>query len=77
MSMPLPEFSPVRLVTDRYLDSEGVGRAAIGFIIDVFDDGYHIEFSRPDGTTISWFYLEPKDIEPAPEVMANSERLNI
>jgi hypothetical protein len=68
--MPLPEFSPVRLTTDRYLASEGVGRGEIGFILDVYDDGYDVEFSRPDGTTIAWFAVTPEDIEPAPEVMS-------
>jgi hypothetical protein len=67
--MPVPEFSPVRLVTDRYL-SEGVGKGAIGFILDVYDDGYEVEFPRPDGTNIAWFAVKPEDIEPAPEVMA-------
>jgi hypothetical protein len=66
--MTLPEFSPVRLTTDRYV-SEGVGRGAIGFILDVYDDGYEVEFSRPDGTTIAWFAVKPEDVEPAPEAM--------
>ena len=69
--MPLPQFSPIRLVTDRYL-SEGVGRGAIGFILEVYDDGYEVEFSRPDGTTIAWFSVEPADVEPAPEAMYRS-----
>jgi hypothetical protein len=69
--MPLPEFSPVRLTTDNYL-SDGVGRGAIGFILDVYEDGYEVEFSRPDGTTIAWFAVKPDDIEPAPEVIATS-----
>jgi hypothetical protein len=69
--MPLPELSPVRLTTDRYL-SKGVGQGAIGFILDVYDDGYIVEFSRPDGTTIAWFSVEPGDIEPAPEAMYRS-----
>jgi hypothetical protein len=65
----LPEFSPVRLITDNYL-SEGVGRGAIGFILDILEGAYIVEFSRPDGTTIAWFPLKPEDIEPAPEVLA-------
>jgi hypothetical protein len=69
--MPLPEFSPVRLTTDRY-SSKGVGRGAIGFILDVYDDGYEVEFSRLDGTTIAWFAVEPQDIEPAPEAIATA-----
>jgi hypothetical protein len=31
-----------------------------------------VEFSRPDGTTIAWFFVEPEVIEPAPEVLAAS-----
>ncbi len=69
--MPLRMFSPVRLTTDRYA-SEGVGRGAIGFILDVFEDGYHVEFSRPDGTTIAWFFAELADVESAPEAMLRS-----
>jgi hypothetical protein len=69
--MPFPEFSPVRLTTDRFL-SKGVGRGAIGFILDVYEDGYEVEFSRPDGTTIAWFAVKSEDIEPAPEILAAS-----
>ena len=65
--MTLPQFSPIRLTTDRFLD-EGVGRGAVGFILDVFDDGYEVEFSRPeDGSTIALLFLTATDIEPAPE----------
>jgi len=71
--VPFPQFSPLRLVTDRYL-SEGVGQGAIGFILEVYDDGYEVEFSRPDGTTIAWFSVEPGDIEPAPEAMYQSSQ---
>jgi hypothetical protein len=67
--MQLPEFSPVHLTTDRYLASEGVGRGEIGFILDVYHDGYDVEFSRPDGTTIAWFAVTQDDVEPAPKVM--------
>ena len=54
--------------------SKGVGRGAIGFVLDVYDDGYEVEFSRPDGTTIAWFAVKSEDIEPAPEVLAASDR---
>lgn len=67
--MPLPEFSPIRLTTDRFIASEGVGRGAIGFILDVFAKGYIVEFSRPDGTTIAWFGVNFEDVEPGPEAM--------
>ena len=71
--MAIPEFSAVRLTTDKYL-AEGVGVGAIGFILDVFDDGYDVEFSRPeDGTTIALLFVRPADIEPAPEAALRSE----
>ncbi len=70
--MPLPQFSPIRLTTDRFVVSEGVERGAIGVILDVFDNGYIVEFSRSDGTTIAWFAVEPVDVEPAPEAMPRS-----
>ncbi len=76
--MPLPELSPVRLITDRYL-SKGVGRGDIGFILVVYDDAYEVEFSRTDGTTIAWFAVKPEDVEPAPEVvkMTSSDRPSV
>jgi hypothetical protein len=71
--MTLPQFIAARLTTDRFLD-EGVGAGAIGFIVDVFADGYDVEFSRPeDGTTIALLFLKPADIEPAPGAALRSE----
>jgi hypothetical protein len=75
--MKLPQFSAVRLTTNRYLD-EGVGSGAIGFILDVYDDGYDVEFSRPeDGSTIALLFLTQTDIEPATEVALRSERASV
>jgi hypothetical protein len=69
--MLLPEFSVIRLRTDRYL-SEGVGGGAIGVILEVGELGYITEFSRPDGTTIALMFLEPEDVELAPEFMTTT-----
>ena len=75
--MVLRQFSAVRLTTDRFLD-EGVSVGAIGFILDIFDDGYDVEFSRPeDGSTIALLFLKPADIEPAPEAALRSERTSV
>lgn len=75
--MTLPQFSAVRLTTDRYLD-EGVGVGAIGFILDVFDEAYDVEFSRPeDGSTIALLFLKAPDIEPAPEAALRSEHASV
>ena len=75
--MVLRQFSAVRLTTDRFLD-EGVGVGAIGFSLDIFDDGYDVEFSRPeDGSTTAVLFLKPADIEPAPEAALRSERTSV
>jgi hypothetical protein len=75
--MKLPLFSAVRLTTNRYLN-EGVGGGAIGFILDVYDDGYDVEFSRPeDGSTIALLFLTQTDIEPAAEVVLRSESASV
>lgn len=71
--LKLPEFSAIRLTTDHYLD-EGVGIGAIGIIVDVYEDGYDVEFSRAeDGLTIALLFLTEADIEPAPEAALRSE----
>jgi hypothetical protein len=75
--MPLPRFSAVRLTTDRFLN-EGVGRGAVGFILDVYDDVYDVEFSRPeDGTTIALLFLKAADLEPAPEAALRPEHASV
>ena len=73
--MPLDSLTVVRLVSDRYRD-EGVPAGAIGVILDVYDDAYEVEFSRPDGTTIAWFAVGQVEVEPAvgPEVAKAGSR---
>ena len=66
--MPFPEFSPVRLTTDRYID-RGVGKGALGFVLEVYDGAYEVEFSRPDGITIAWFAVEAAELELADDVV--------
>jgi ATP-dependent exoDNAse (exonuclease V) alpha subunit len=61
MLMELPELSVVRLTTNRYRD-RGVGNGAIGVIVLVHHDAYEVEFSRPDGTTIDSFAVQPSEV---------------
>jgi hypothetical protein len=62
--MSLPQFSSIRLLNDEHID-QGVLRGAVGVILDVYETGdYEVEFSRPDGTTISWFAVHPDEVEP-------------
>ena len=72
----LPEFSVIRLTTDRYL-SESVGRGAIGVILEVEDHDYLTEFSRSDGTTTALIVLKPDDVEPAPELIPSPGHLEV
>jgi hypothetical protein len=62
--MALESLTVVRLLTDRYRD-QGAPEGAIGVILDVYDDAYEVEFSRPDGTTIAWFAVDKDEVEPA------------
>lgn len=61
--MPLDSLSLVCLTTDRYR-TERVATGALGVVLDVYDDGYEVEFSREDGSTIAWFAVGRDDVEP-------------
>lgn len=67
--MPLDSLSLVRLTTERYR-AEGVAAGALGVVLDVYDDGYEVEFSREDGSTIAWFAVERDEVEPLGEAAA-------
>jgi hypothetical protein len=64
--MPPENYSRVVLLTDRYQDW-GVTVGAIGFIIEVYDDGaaYEVEFSDNEGITIALFSVQADEIELA------------
>jgi len=52
------------VIADKHVDP-GVSRGAVGVILDVYETGdYEVEFSRPNGTTISWFAVHPEAVEP-------------
>ena len=71
--MTLESLSLVRLMTDRYR-AEGVPAGAIGVILDVYDDAFEVEFSRPDGTSIAWFAVPRDDVEPYHPVVAKARQ---
>lgn len=50
----LPEYSRVRVVTDKYA-KDGVPEGTTGYVIEVYDDGsYEVEFSDPEtGSTFA------------------------
>lgn len=60
-----------RSSSDAWSLAKGVFQGAIGVILDVYVDGYKVEFSRPDGTTIAWFAVRPEDVEAVFEAAAS------
>lgn len=68
--MPLARLSLVRLTTERYR-AKGVDVRATGGVVDVYDDGYEVEFSREDGSTIAWFAVKRDEVEPLAEAAAS------
>lgn len=57
----LTQYDVVRLTTDHYRD-RGVEIGALGTILEVYDDAYEVEFSRPDGITIDWFPVKQDEV---------------
>ena len=68
--MPLPQFSIVRLLSDRHRD-EGASIGATGTIVEVYDDdAYEVEFSDTNGITIALLALPQDEVEPDTDVPA-------
>lgn len=60
---PLRQYDRVRLVTDRY-EREGARRGMIGYIIEMYgDDAVEVEFSRPDGVTVTQIVAATSELE--------------
>jgi hypothetical protein len=62
--MQIPNYSAIKLLTDKYV-SEGVSKGAIGYVIEVYADGYEVEFSDDSGITIALFSVKENEIEAA------------
>lgn len=59
----LPMYQRVRITTDRYL-AEGIGRGAVGCIVEIYGDACEIECSRADGTTYALRAIPCAEFEP-------------
>lgn len=59
--MKLSIYSKVKLLTDKY-SQEGVSLSSKGYIIEVYDDTYEVEFSNENGETIAQLLLNQEDI---------------
>jgi uncharacterized protein DUF4926 len=63
----LPQYSRVKLLTDRY-QADGAVRGAFGYIIEVYPGGkYEVEFSNPEGITIAQVVVAEGELELYPE----------
>lgn len=69
-------YARVRLLVDH--DDEGVKAGAIGYIIEVYDDGaYEVEFSDRNGITVAQVVLRENALqldEPNPNEAIDSAR---
>lgn len=59
--MRLQNYTRVQLVTNKYMDT-GVTIGCKGYIIEVYDDAYEVEFSNENGKTIAQLVLKEEDI---------------
>ncbi len=59
-----PQYSKVRFINDR-LDSEGVARGTVGYIVEVYEDAYEVEVSDASGATLFIGSVSDADLELA------------
>jgi hypothetical protein len=57
----LPNYSRVRLLTDKYQE-DGAKFGDLGYIIEVYDGAYEVEFSDKNGITIATIVVSSKEI---------------
>jgi hypothetical protein len=58
------QYDPVALSVD--LPAEGLRIGYVGYVIEIHDDAYEVEFSRADGTTIAVVVLTSEQVISAP-----------
>ena len=76
----LPNYSRVRLQTEKY-QSFGARLFDVGYIIEVYPDGdYEVEFSDSNGLTTAQIVAKEEDLQLAEgiyEVPAHTESMNM
>ena len=64
MNEELPNYSRVRVVTDRF-EEAGAPAGTVGYVIEVYAGGaYEVEVSDPAGATIAPFVATRAELEP-------------
>ena len=59
----LPNYSQVRVLSAAYRD-QGIESGMLGYIIEVYPDGYEIEISDAEGNTVALGAVRASDVEP-------------
>ena len=62
--MKLELYDKARLITDRFTTAEGVAQGALGYVIEIYEDGNcEVEFSDKDGVTYAQIVARPEELE--------------
>jgi Domain of unknown function (DUF4926) len=59
-----PQYARVRFANDRF-ESQGVRRASVGYIVEVYADAYEVEISDESGSTVFLGAVADADLELA------------
>ena len=66
-SLEIPQFSRVKLLTNRFLLSDGVGSGTLGYVIEIHHDNlgpaYEIEVMETDGRTRATVVARASELE--------------
>ena len=66
-SSELPQYSKVRILTSRFLDTDAVSSGVVGYVIEVHHDGqgpaYEVEVMGPDGRTQALVVARAPELE--------------
>jgi flagellar hook protein FlgE len=62
--MKLELYDKVILITNRFSTVEGVAQGALGYVIEIYEDGNcEVEFSDGDGVTYAQIVAKPEELE--------------
>lgn len=57
-------YDKVRLITARFETVDGVLKGALGYVIEIYEDGNcEVEFSDSEGVTYAQIVAKPEEIE--------------
>jgi Domain of unknown function (DUF4926) len=60
--MKIPNYTPITLITNKYIN-DGVKAGDYGVIIEIYEDGYEVEFMDESGNTLNCFGVRTDEVE--------------